>query len=328
MASPVPLPGQPVVVVVKPEPEPPGDWEYAVVPDYYNNDNDNPRRNPARDDGDDGGGSDRTERADGDSAGGRDYDSDRTENPYDDDNNDNDGPEDRPPQEEEEANHEDQEEEGDGGDGEQKPAQPWDALAPPAPVKRGRGRPRSSTKKPPKPRPRQRRGPDERHKTDPLSDARVPEWPSGGDEAEPRRRRRRRKTTTTEPAAKRVGPKAKKASQAQDNHKFLVCARNYAAVDSRRETYGLIDQGLVDAGTRTMVMHVRRGLPAWDILGAVKPGTILSAKSQSGRGGSTPLRVRFTTPTRYYPPGCKFSTMTVGVDETDWQSLMAKARRI
>ena len=325
MASPVPLPGQPVVVVVKPEPEPPGDWEYAVVPDYYNNNNDNPRRNP------DDGGSDRTERADGDSAGGRDYDSDRTENPYDDDNdNDNDGPEDRPPQEEEEANHEDQEEEGDGGDGEQKPAQPWDALAPPAPtpVKRGRGRPRSSTKKPPKPRPRQRRGPDERHKTDPLSDARVPEWPSGGDEAEPRRRRRRRKTTTTEPAAKRVGPKAKKASQAQDNHKFLVCARNYAAVDSRRETYGLIDQGLVDAGTRTMVMHVRRGLPAWDILGAVKPGTILSAKSQSGRGGSTPLRVRFTTPTRYYPPGCKFSTMTVGVDETDWQSLMAKARRI
>lgn len=327
MASPVPQPGQPVVVVVKPEPEPPGDWEYAVVPDYYNNNNDNPRRNP--DDGDDGGGSDRTERADGDSAGGRDYDSDRTENPYDDDNNDNDGPEDRPPQEEEEANQEDQEEEGDGGDGEQKPAQPWDALAPPAPlVKRGRGRPRSSTKKPPKPRPRQRRGPDERHKTDPLSDARVPEWPSGGDEAEPRRRRRRRKTTTTEPAAKRVGPKAKKASQAQDNHKFLVCARNYAAVDSRRETYGLIDQGLVDAGTRTMVMHVRRGLPAWDILGAVKPGTILSAKSQSGRGGSTPLRVRFTTPTRYYPPGCKFSTMTVGVDETDWQSLMAKARRI
>jgi hypothetical protein len=122
-------------------------------------------------------------------------------------------------------------------------------------------------------------------------------------------------------------PKEKKASQARDSDSRF-CARNYAAVDARRETYGLIDEGLVDGGTRTMVMHVRRGLPAWDILNAVRPGTILAAKSKSGRGSPSPLRVRFTTPTKYYAPGCKFSTMTVGIDEVDWQSLMAKARRI
>ena len=40
------------------------------------------------------------------------------------------------------------------------------------------------------------------------------------------------------------------------------------------------------------------------------------------------LRVRFTTPARYYSPGSKVTTLTVGVDETDWQSLMADARGI
>ena len=107
-----------------------------------------------------------------------------------------------------------------------------------------------------------------------------------------------------------------------------LCARNYAAVDAKRERYGLIDQGLVDAGTRTMVIHVKRKQIAWDVLNIVKPGSILAAKSRSGRGSPTPLRVRFTTPNKYYSPGCKVTSMTIGIDETDWQSLMAKARRI
>jgi hypothetical protein len=107
-----------------------------------------------------------------------------------------------------------------------------------------------------------------------------------------------------------------------------LCSRNYAAVDAKRESYGLIDQGTVDAGTRTMVMHVKRRQTAWDVLNVVKPGSILAAKSRSGRGSPTPLRVRFTTPNKYYSPGCKVTSMTIGIDEADWQSLMAKARRI
>ena len=77
-----------------------------------------------------------------------------------------------------------------------------------------------------------------------------------------------------------------------------------------------------------MVIHVKRKQIAWDVLNVVKPGSILAAKSRSGRGSPTPLRVRFTTPNKYYSPGCKVTSMTIGIDEADWQSLMAKARRI
>ncbi len=108
----------------------------------------------------------------------------------------------------------------------------------------------------------------------------------------------------------------------------LLCAKNYAALDPARESFGLIDQGLSNPGTRALILHVlpRRNAP--QILGHIKPGMMLPAISKSGRGGTTALRVRFTTPTRYFAPGSKVSSLTVGVDETDWQSLMAKAHRI
>jgi len=232
--------------------------------------------------------SDGTEYADPDAG----YDSDRTENPYGD----------RYPEERDEKPKQTP----------PPPPPPW-ANPPPPPAKRERGRPT----------PRRPWADDVIHgnrRVDPLSDERIPRL----ERTEPDSAQRQK---PHQPAARRA-PKARKASQAQDNHDFLVCARNYAAVDARRESYGLIDQGLVDAGTRTMIMHVRRGQPAWDILTTVKPGSILAARSKSGRGSPTPLRVRFTTPTKYYSPGCKFTTLTVGVDEMDWQSLMAKARRI
>jgi len=108
----------------------------------------------------------------------------------------------------------------------------------------------------------------------------------------------------------------------------ILCAKNYAALDPARESFGLIDQGLSNPGTRALILHVlpRRNAP--QILGDIKPGMMLPAISKSGRGGTTALRVRFTTPTRYFAPGSKISSLTVGVDETDWQSLMAKAHRI
>ena len=202
------------------------------------------------------------------------------------------------------------------------PATPW-APRPHAPTQGAKGRPRGA--------PAKRKEPSTpwsdvlpvripaRSRKNLHDKSEIPKWPA--DSEKPARKAERK------PKTSQSGPKAKKASQARDSN-FRFCARNYAAVDARRETYGLIDQGLVDGGTRTMVMHVRRGQPAWDILNAVRPGSILAAKSKSGRGSPTPLRVRFTTPTKYYPPGCKFSTMTVGIDEVDWQSLMAKARHI
>lgn len=230
------------------------------------------------------------------------YDSDRTENPYDD--------EDRIQEEEIHAFR----------DVKPEPTPPWAYPTPAPPSGKGRvGKPRT----------RRPWAPDDTvpgtQRKDPHGHVRVPRWrrmPA----AEPEEESPAAPKPDIKPSPR--GPKPRKASQAQDNHNFLVCARNYAAVDARRESYGLIDQGLVDAGTRTMIMHVRRGQPAWDILNTVRPGSILAARSKSGRGSPTPLRVRFTTPTKYISPGCKFSTMTVGVDEMDWQSLMAKARRI
>lgn len=106
------------------------------------------------------------------------------------------------------------------------------------------------------------------------------------------------------------------------------CMQNYVAVDPSREMFGLIDQGLADGATRSFVMHVRRGQTPWTVLGAIRPGVLLPVISKSGRGGVTNLRVRFTTPAQYYSPGSKVTSMRIGVDEADWQSLMTKAHRI
>ncbi len=133
-------------------------------------------------------------------------------------------------------------------------------------------------------------------------------------------------------------PRSKKTKHSQsspprtwgdsDHVSSLLCVKNYEAVDPSRELYGLINQGLSDTGTRSLIMHVRRGQTPWVVLGAVKPGGILPVIAKSGRGGTTPLRVRFTSPSQYYSPGRKVTSMTIGVDEMDWQSLMTKAHRI
>ena len=108
----------------------------------------------------------------------------------------------------------------------------------------------------------------------------------------------------------------------------LLRAANYMAVDPSRKVYGLIDRGLTDSGTRTLIMHVRNRHHPFPVFEKVRPGEYLPAVSKSNRGGTTLLRVRYITPDRYYHPGSKVSTMRVGVDEADWQSLVAKAHRI
>lgn len=108
----------------------------------------------------------------------------------------------------------------------------------------------------------------------------------------------------------------------------LLKAANYTAVDPSRKLYGLIDRGLSDTGTRAVLLHVRNRQDPYPIFNKVRPGEVLPATKKSNRGGTTYLRVRYITPFKYYQPGHKISTMLVGVDETDWQSLVAKAHRI
>jgi hypothetical protein len=130
----------------------------------------------------------------------------------------------------------------------------------------------------------------------------------------------------SKPARKRRGPRT--APDSTEFNTSLLRAANYAAVDPSRGIYGLIDQGLSDPGTRALIMHILPKRDAWPVLEKIRPGTLLPAISKSGRGGRTALRVRYTTPTKYFSPGCKVSSVTVGVDEADWQSLVMKAHRI
>jgi hypothetical protein len=106
----------------------------------------------------------------------------------------------------------------------------------------------------------------------------------------------------------------------------LVSMRNYAAVDAEQGDYGLIDRGVRQTGVRALVMHGRKRARdrRRDPLAGVRPGTILQVfSSVNGCGGK--LRVRYTTPARYYSPGQRVSTMGIGVDERDWR-LMTEAR--
>jgi hypothetical protein len=108
----------------------------------------------------------------------------------------------------------------------------------------------------------------------------------------------------------------------------MLQAKNYAAVDPSRKVYGLIDRGRADAATRLLIMHVCSKHKSFPVFQNVRPGELLPAVSKSNRGGTTLLRVRYITPAQYYAPGVKVSSMAVGVDEADWQSLVAKAHRI
>lgn len=102
----------------------------------------------------------------------------------------------------------------------------------------------------------------------------------------------------------------------------LVRLRNYAAVDAEAGGYGLIDRGVREAGIRSLVMHTpstrrsQRGGPA---MPAVRPGTVLTVRSPL-RGTTGRLRVRYTTPAKYYSPGQRVTTLSVGVDARDWQA--------
>lgn len=103
----------------------------------------------------------------------------------------------------------------------------------------------------------------------------------------------------------------------------LISLRNYAAVDSEHGRYGLIDRGVQETGVQTLVMHVpKRTEESCDALDDVRPGSVLRVSSTLSGGLSGSLRVRFTTPARYYSPGTRITTLCIGVDAADWQDLM------
>lgn len=126
-----------------------------------------------------------------------------------------------------------------------------------------------------------------------------------------------------------------------------ICLRNYAAVgagdaaaDEREgesggverghkaavrpgyRYYGLIDQGVAQDGVRCLIMHAPpRSTPGDTATDRVRPGSVLRVHSTALNGVKGRLRVRFTTPERYYAPGTRVSTLRIGVDASDWASL-------
>ena len=120
-----------------------------------------------------------------------------------------------------------------------------------------------------------------------------------------------------------------------------VCAKNYAAMDAEGGESGLIGVGgPADSnpdGVRSLVMHVprkvqhRAGGGHVRVLNHVRPGSILRVQRVFKRGRDDEeapppvreLRVRFTTPARYYGPGSRVTTLAIGVDEADWQEVLA-----
>lgn len=110
----------------------------------------------------------------------------------------------------------------------------------------------------------------------------------------------------------------------------LVCKQNYVAREAATGEYGVIDMGGAEqGGGRSLLLHVppRNRLP-WKTLGAIRPGSTLSVKPAQGGGPARQLRVRFTTPAKYYSPGSRVTTLAVAVDRSDWECLMANAHRI
>lgn len=121
------------------------------------------------------------------------------------------------------------------------------------------------------------------------------------------------------------------SSGAQASPARLVSAANYAAMEADSDQYGLIDMGTNRAdGTRSLLVHVPRRAQrngAWRVLEQFRPGAVLRVKVAPS-GPVLPLRVRYTTPARYYSPGTQVSSLWVGVDEPGWLALGASAPRI
>jgi hypothetical protein len=106
----------------------------------------------------------------------------------------------------------------------------------------------------------------------------------------------------------------------------LISAQNYAAVEAGAREFGVIDMG-EGQGTRSVVVHVPKSSAPWLVLDPIRPGAALTVRPVAG-GEPVHLRVRSTTPSRYYSPGAKVTTLAVAVDSADWQSLMVGARSI
>jgi hypothetical protein len=115
-------------------------------------------------------------------------------------------------------------------------------------------------------------------------------------------------------------PPAERSLPRKEQARRQVCARNYVATCG--DEYGVIDLG----GGSLLIHAPPRNRQPWRTLAAIRPGAVLAVRRRDGV--ACQLRVRFTTPARYYSPGSRVTTLAVGVDRADWACLTAGAPRI
>lgn len=131
----------------------------------------------------------------------------------------------------------------------------------------------------------------------------------------------------------RETPENTNQDEGEDNPwAHLLRVKNYAAVDASFGNFGLIPMG-VENGVRSLIVHVPRGKASWVVFHNIRPGgtirvVLTSNVPRRKKNEPKTLNVRYTTPTKYFPPGAKTSCLTIGVDDAEWQSLMRKPRRI
>jgi hypothetical protein len=127
-----------------------------------------------------------------------------------------------------------------------------------------------------------------------------------------------------EKAAKEPEPQERRFEPSSSKSARLVCAKNYAAVEASHSWFGMIDTGFVRGGVRGVIVHVPKRHKAWTgVLNEIRQGVVLKVRPTLGKSGhqTHALRVQYTTPSRYYSPGAKISTLEVGVPEADWQGM-------
>ena len=106
--------------------------------------------------------------------------------------------------------------------------------------------------------------------------------------------------------------------EAQREAEQRLREKNYSAVEAHG-WFGLIDSGCPAKGVRELIAHTPRhnGGFTLDRLRAGQEIYLRSARNEDGAA----IRIRFTTPERYYAPGRKITTLSIGVDDAAWLRL-------
>lgn len=114
-------------------------------------------------------------------------------------------------------------------------------------------------------------------------------------------------------------PDAPTQERAEDDD-ARVSSSHYAAVEVHG-WFGLIDHGCPSKGVRELVAHTPRNNGGYT-LDRLRAGQQIKVQPTSGPRHQEDLRVRFTTPARYYAPGARITTLAVGVDDSAWTKVV------